>query len=237
MCFYSRIKKGEANMQLNKMIDHTKLGANVQKSQIDQLIEEAKTYDFKSVCVNPIWVSYAKEALQSTDVLVCTVIGFPHGTHTAEVKAYESIQAVKDGADELDMVINVFALKSNDLDTIKKEIKAVVKEAKGRTVKVIIETCYLTKEDIVTASKLVVECGAQFVKTSTGFGTGGATVDDVKLMKDTVKDNAEVKASGGVRTYEDALKMIEAGATRIGTSNGVDIVTKRRKEDDTNTSY
>lgn len=223
-------------MFIHKMIDHTKLGAAVNKAQIDQLIDEAKTYDFKSVCVNPIWVKYAKHQLKKTDVLVCTVVGFPHGTHTPEVKQYEASIAVSNGADELDMVINVHALKAKDYHTIKREIEGVVKEAQGRTVKVIIETCYLTPEEIVAASKLVVESKAQFVKTSTGFGTYGARVEDVKLMKDTVGTNAEVKASGGVRTYEDALKMIEAGATRIGTSNGVDIV-KRSVNHDSNTSY
>ncbi|PKK98158.1 MAG: deoxyribose-phosphate aldolase [Tenericutes bacterium HGW-Tenericutes-2] len=224
-------------MQLNKMIDHTKLGASITKAQIDQLVDEAKTYDFKSVCVNPIWVKYAKHKLKKTDVLVCTVIGFPHGTHSANVKAYEALEAVNDGADELDMVINVNALKTKDYHTILHEIKGVVAAAEKRTVKVIIETCYLTTEEIVKASELVLEAGAQFVKTSTGFGTYGARVEDVKLMKDTVKDKAEVKASGGVRTYEDALKMIEAGATRIGTSNGVDIMNKRGKTNDSNTTY
>ena len=224
-------------MQLNKMIDHTKLGANISKAQIDQLIVEAKEYDFKSVCVNPIWVKYAKHQLKRTDVLVCTVIGFPHGTHKPAVKAIEAMEAVLDGADELDMVINVFALKSKDYHTVLHEIELVVEKAQGRCVKVIIETCYLTPEEIVKASELVVQGGAQFVKTSTGFGTGGAKVEDVKLMKQTVGTNAEVKASGGVRTYEDALKMIEAGATRIGTSNGIDIIKQRRNENDTNTSY
>ncbi len=224
-------------MQLNKMIDHTKLGASISKAQIDQLIDEAKIFDFKSVCVNPIWVRYAKHQLKKTDVLVCTVIGFPHGTHNANVKAYEAVQAVQDGADELDMVINVHALKTKDYHTVLNEIKGVVEAAEKRCVKVILETCYLTAEEIVKASELVLEAGANFVKTSTGFGTYGARVEDVKLMKDTVKDKAEVKASGGVRTYEDALKMIEAGATRIGTSNGVDIINKRGKTNDSNTSY
>jgi deoxyribose-phosphate aldolase len=224
-------------MNINKMIDHTKLGASINKAQIDQLIEEAKTYDFKSVCINPIWVKYAKHQLKKTDVLVCTVIGFPHGTHVVAMKAHEAELAVKDGADELDMVINVNALKSKDYHTTLNEIKAVVEKAEGRTVKVIIETCYLTLEEIEKASLLVVEGGAQFVKTSTGFGSAGATVEHVMLMKKTVGEKAFVKASGGVRTYADALKMIEAGATRIGTSNGVDIVNQRRNENDSNTSY
>lgn len=224
-------------MDLNKYIDHTKLGANVSQAQIDQLIEEAKTYDFKSVCVNPIWVKHAAHKLKNTDVLVCTVIGFPHGTHHHLVKAYETLEATNDGADEIDMVINIHALKSKDYHTTLTEIKGVVENADGRCVKVIIETCYLTKEEIIKACELAVEAKATFVKTSTGFGTGGATIEDVKLMKKTVGLNALVKASGGVRTYEDAVKMIEAGASRIGTSNGVDIVNKRRAKNDTNTTY
>jgi deoxyribose-phosphate aldolase len=224
-------------MDLNKYIDHTKLGANVSQAQIDQLIEEAKTYDFKSVCVNPIWVKHAAHKLKNTDVLVCTVIGFPHGTHHHLVKAYETLEAINDGADEIDMVINVAALKSKDYHTTLTEIKGVVENADGRCVKVIIETCYLTEDEIVKACELAVEAKATFVKTSTGFGTGGATIEDVKLMKKTVGYDALVKASGGVRTYEDAVKMIEAGASRIGTSNGVDIVNKRRNENDTNTTY
>ncbi len=224
-------------MKLNQMIDHTKLGAAIDQAAIDKLIEEAKTYEFKSVCVNPVWVTYVKAALEKSGVLVCTVIGFPHGTHTTEVKALEAAIAVRDGADELDMVIDVNALKSGRHQDVVNDIKAVVKVAGERTVKVIIETCYLNKEDIIAASKLVVKGGARFVKTSTGFGTHGARLEDVKLMKETVGDKAEVKASGGVRTYEDALKMIDAGATRIGTSNGVDIVTQRRKQDDSNPAY
>ena len=224
-------------LELNKYIDHTKLGANVSKTQIDQLIEEAKKYNFKSICVNPIWVKYAKEQLKGTDVLVCTVIGFPHGTHTAIVKTQETLDAVINGADEIDMVINVSALKSGDYETILDEIRGVVVSAGDLVVKVIIETCYLTNEEIVKACELSVEAGAAFVKTSTGFGTAGATVEHVTLMKKTVKDEALVKASGGVRTYEDAVKMINAGASRIGTSNGVDIVLKKEKKNDTNTTY
>ncbi len=232
-----KLLKERLKMEMNKYIDHTKLGANVSKAQIDQLIEEAKTYEFKSVCINPVWVKYAAHKLKKTDVLVCTVIGFPHGTHHHLVKAYETLEAVNDGADEIDMVINVQALKSKDYHTTLQEIKGVVENADGRCVKVIIETCYLTEDEIVKACELAVEAKATFVKTSTGFGTGGATVEHVKLMKKTVKDNALVKASGGVRTFEDATKMILAGASRIGTSNGVDIVNRRSKENDTNTTY
>lgn len=223
-------------MKLNKMIDHTKLGANVTKEQIDQLIEEAKAYDFKSVCVNPIWVKYAVQKLKHSNVLTCTVIGFPHGTHQPNVKVYEAEQAILDGAEELDLVINVHALKSKDYHTVKEEIKGIVDVAEGRYVKVILETCYLTDEEIVKACEIAVKAGANFVKTSTGFGTGGATVEHVRLMKKTVGEKAEVKASGGVRTYEDAVKMVNAGATRIGTSNGVQIVTGG-ETDDSNSAY
>jgi deoxyribose-phosphate aldolase len=223
-------------MKLNKYIDHTKLGANVTKAQIDQLILEAKTYDFKSVCVNPIFVKYAKEALKDTDVLVCTVIGFPHGTHTTAVKIFETQDALNNGADEIDMVINIFDLKNDPLK-VYEEIKALKDVCGQKVLKVIIETCYLTPEEIVKASELVVKAGADFVKTSTGFGTGGATIENVKLMKETVSNKAEVKASGGVRTYEQAMAMIDAGATRIGTSNGIDIILQRRKDNDSNTSY
>lgn len=223
-------------MKLNKYIDHTKLGANVTKAQIDQLISEAKTYDFKSVCVNPIFVKYAKEALKDTDVLVCTVIGFPHGTHTTTVKIFETQDALNNGADEIDMVINIFDLKNEPLK-VYEEIKALKDVCGQKVLKVIIETCYLTPEEIVKASELVVKAGADFVKTSTGFGTGGATIENVKLMKETVSNKAEVKASGGVRTYEQAMAMIDAGATRIGTSNGIDIILQRRKDNDSNTSY
>lgn len=224
-------------MELNKYIDHTKLGANVSKADIDKLISEAREYDFKSVCVNPIWVNYCKNALSDTDVLVCTVIGFPHGSHTAIIKTQETLDAIVNGADEIDMVINVSALKAQDYETVKDEIEGVVIAAGKRLVKVIIETCYLTKAEIVKACEISLEAGADYVKTSTGFGTGGATVEDVKLMKQTVGDKALVKASGGVRTYTDAIKMIEAGASRIGTSNGVQIVSKKENENDTNTTY
>ena len=223
-------------MNLNLMIDHTKLGANVTKAQIDQLILEAKSYQFKSVCVNPIWVKYAKEQLKNSDVLVCTVIGFPHGTHHMDVKAFETKTAIEDGADEIDMVINVYALKSGDYQTVFEEIKGVVDHANGKTVKVILETCYLSDDEIKKACELSVKASAHFVKTSTGFGTGGATAHHVQLMKNTVGKQAEVKASGGVRTYEDAMLMIKHGATRIGTSNGIQIVTGGNLND-SNTSY
>ncbi|MGY3724325.1 deoxyribose-phosphate aldolase [Granulicatella balaenopterae] len=214
--------------KLSKYIDHTLLKPQATKEQILALCEEAKKYDFKSVCVNPFWVATAKKALEGSDVLVCTVIGFPLGANTAEVKAFETKEAIAQGAGEVDMVINVGALKSNDLQTVKEDIKAVVNEAKGKaTSKVIIETCLLTDEEKVTACELAKEAGADFVKTSTGFSTGGATVEDIALMRKTVGPDMGVKASGGVRSYEDAMAMIEAGATRLGASSGVAIVTNQ----------
>lgn len=223
-------------MKLNQMIDHTILGANVSQKQIDQIIHEAETHTFQSLCINPIWVRYVKERIQNEAVLVCTVVGFPHGTHLPSVKRYETEQAILDGADEIDMVINVGALKDKRYDIIHEEIKAVVEAAEGRTVKVILETCYLTDEEIVKACEIAVAEKADFVKTSTGFGTAGATEHHVRLMRETVKDKAGVKASGGIRTYEDAMKMIEAGANRIGTSRGIQIIEKGDSHD-SNTSY
>ena len=224
-------------MKVNKYIDHTILGPTVSKQDIERIVNEAIKYQFMSVCVNPIWVKYAKELLNDSDVLVATVVGFPHGTHNAEVKAFETEVAIKDGADEIDMVINVAELKAGNDNYILDEIKEVVKAAQGKTVKVIIETCYLTKEEIVRASKLVVKAKAHFVKTSTGFGTGGATVEDIELIDITVKGKAEIKASGGIRTYQDAILMIEAGATRLGASKGVEIMEGVDDDGKSNTSY
>lgn len=211
-------------MTLNKYIDHTALKPETTKEEILTLCSEAKEKDFASVCVNPTWVATAAAFLQGTDVKVCTVIGFPLGANTTAVKAFETKDAIANGATEIDMVINIGALKSKDYDLVKSDIAAVVTAAGGNTVKVIIETCLLTDEEKVAACKLAVEAKANFVKTSTGFSTGGATVEDVKLMKETVGDEAEVKASGGVRTKEDLEAMIEAGATRIGTSNALSIL-------------
>ena len=211
-------------MNLNKYFDHTYLKAVGTEKEIDNLLEQAIKYDFKSVCVNPCYVKYCREKLQNTDVLVCTVIGFPLGANTKEVKAFEAKNAIENGAQEVDMVINVGQAKAHNWEYVYEDIKAVVDAANGTLVKVILETCYLTDEEVVEACKCAMKSKAQFVKTSTGFGTGGATVERVKLMKDTVKDLLEVKASGGVRTYDDCMKMIENGATRIGTSNSVDIL-------------
>ncbi|REI19412.1 deoxyribose-phosphate aldolase, partial [Staphylococcus felis] len=194
------------------------------RDQIDRIIEEAKTYHFKSVCVNPTHVEYAAQQLEGSDVLVCTVIGFPLGASTTETKAFETRDAIAKGADEIDMVINIGALKDGRDDDVQRDIAAVVEAAQGHTVKVIIETVLLTDEEKVKASELSKAAGAHFVKTSTGFAGGGATPEDVKLMKDTVGDALEVKASGGVRNLDDFKAMLDAGATRVGASAGVQIM-------------
>ncbi|HFR3765704.1 TPA: deoxyribose-phosphate aldolase [Streptococcus suis] len=211
-------------MKLNKYIDHTILKPESTEQQVAKIIEEAKEYDFASVCVNPTWVAYAAKRLAGTEVKVCTVIGFPLGANTPAVKAFETKDAIANGADEIDMVINIGALKSQNYDLVLEDIQAVVEASGDKLVKVIIETCLLTDEEKVKACQLSQEAGADFVKTSTGFSTGGATVDDVALMRQTVGPDMGVKASGGARTYEDALAFIEAGATRIGASSGVAIM-------------
>ncbi len=211
-------------MKLNKYIDHTLLKPDASQEQIETLIEEAKKYDFASVCVNPTWVNFAAQALKTTDVKVCTVIGFPLGANTPELKAFETSDAIQNGANEVDMVINIGALKSRNFDLVERDIRAVVEAAKGTLVKVIIETCLLTDDEKVKACQIAQKAGADFVKTSTGFSTGGATVADVALMRKTVGPDMGVKASGGARSYEDALAFIKAGATRIGASSGVAIM-------------
>ncbi|OWA33270.1 deoxyribose-phosphate aldolase [Saccharibacillus sp. O16] len=212
-------------MNLASMIDHTLLRADAAESEVAKLIEEAKTYTFASVCVNPTWVAYSAERLAGSGVKVCTVIGFPLGASTPETKAFETRDAIEKGADEVDMVINVGALKSSNAELVERDIRAVVEAAAGKAlVKVIIETCLLTDEEKVLACELAVRAGADFVKTSTGFSTGGATAEDVALMRKTVGPEIGVKASGGVRSREDMEKMIAAGATRIGASSGVKIM-------------
>ncbi|WP_100402308.1 deoxyribose-phosphate aldolase [Bacillus sp. FJAT-42315] len=211
--------------QVAKMIDHTLLKADATKEEVSKLCEEAKTYEFASVCINPTWVSYASEQLKGTPVKVCTVIGFPLGAMTSEVKAFETKNAIENGAEEVDMVINIGALKDGDYETVLKDIQAVTSAAKGKALtKVIIETCLLTDEEKQKACELAVKAGTDYVKTSTGFSTGGATVADITLMCQTVGPDIGVKASGGVRSKEDAENMIKAGATRIGASSGVKIV-------------
>lgn len=206
-------------------IDHTLLKPEATQEQIVKLCKEAAEFNFASVCVNPAWVEAAAAELKDSTVKVCTVIGFPLGASTSETKAFETTDAIEKGAGEIDMVVNIGALKSGNNEVVKKDIEAVVNAAKGKAiVKVIIETALLTDEEKVTASRLSKEAGADFVKTSTGFSTGGATVADVKLMRETVGPDLGVKASGGVRSLEDVQAMIEAGATRIGASSGVQIM-------------
>ncbi|MDN4607061.1 deoxyribose-phosphate aldolase [Sporosarcina highlanderae] len=214
-------------------IDHTLLKADAKKEEIISLCEEAKTYSFASVCVNPAWVKTASEILKGTDVEVCTVIGFPLGASTTEVKAFETKDAIEKGATEIDMVINIGALKSGDDDTVGQDIAGVVDAAKGKAiVKVIIETSLLTDQEKRKACELSRAAGADFVKTSTGFSTGGATEEDVKLMRGVVGPEMGVKASGGVRSFEDMQKMINAGATRIGASSGVKIMQGLQSDSD-----
>jgi deoxyribose-phosphate aldolase len=206
-------------------IDHTLLKQEATKDQIEKLCAEAKEYTFASVCVNPTWVTLSAELLAGTPVKVCTVIGFPLGASTPKTKAFETTDAIENGAGEIDMVLNVGALKSKDIDLVKSDIEAVVQAAQGKAiVKVILETCLLTKEEIKIASQLSKEAGANFVKTSTGFSTGGATLEDVSLMRGVVGPDIGVKASGGVRSLEDVESMISAGASRIGASSGVQIM-------------
>lgn len=214
-------------------IDHTLLKQDATKSQIEVLCQEAAKYEFASVCVNPTWVAFAAELLTDSPVKVCTVIGFPLGASTTDVKAFETKDAIAKGATEIDMVLNVGALKSGLTEEVQKDIEAVVEAAKGKAiVKVILETCLLTKDEIVLASQLSKNAGADFVKTSTGFSTGGATAEDVALMKKSVGDDLEVKASGGVRSIEDFNAMVEAGATRIGASSGVLIMEGKKSDSD-----
>ncbi|MBP3504127.1 MAG: deoxyribose-phosphate aldolase [Bacilli bacterium] len=211
-------------MKVNKLIDHTILKAFATEEEVLKLCKEAVEYDFKSVCVNPVNVALAKKALEGSDVLVCTVVGFPLGANTKEIKALETLDAIKNGADEIDMVINIGKAKEHDFEYIEDEIKCVVTASAGKTTKVIIETCYLSDEEKVECCKAAKAAGATFVKTSTGFGTGGATASDIKLMRETVGAEMGVKASGGVRSFDDVKLMVENGATRIGASSGIQIM-------------
>ncbi|PGL71294.1 deoxyribose-phosphate aldolase [Bacillus sp. AFS055030] len=221
-------------MNYASLVDHTLLRADAKREEIAKLAEEAKAFSFASVCINPTWVSFASELLKDSSVKVCTVIGFPLGANTPEVKAFETTNAIENGAEEVDMVINISALKEKNDELVERDIRAVVEAAKGKAlVKVIIETCLLTDEEKVRACELAVKAGADFVKTSTGFSTGGATVEDVTLMRKTVGENVGVKASGGVRNLKDVENVVAAGANRIGTSSGVKIV----QGEEANTAY
>lgn len=214
-------------MQISKissMIDHTILKPTASIEQVIKLCEEAKEYGFASVCVNPCYVKLVSEQLKDTEINVCTVVGFPLGENISAIKAQEAACAVELGAQEIDMVINIGAMKDGKYSYVENEIGEVVKASKKALVKVILETCYLNDKEKEKACEIAKKAGAAFVKTSTGFGTGGATVGDVQLMKNIVGENMGVKASGGIGCLKDAIKMIEAGASRIGTSNGVKIM-------------
>ena len=216
---------------LSRYIDHTLLKADATENEVIKLCNEAKEYDFFSVCINPGFVEIAAKELSESNVAVCTVIGFPLGASTPETKAFETRDAIQKGAVEVDMVINISKLKDKKDEEVLKDIKAVVDAAdKKALVKVIIETCLLTDEEKERACKLAKDAGADFVKTSTGFSTGGATKEDIALMRKTVGTEMGVKASGGVRTYEDAVTMIESGATRIGASASIAIVTASKSQ-------
>ncbi len=211
-------------MERNKYIDHTLLKADATRKDIEKLCAEAKQYDFASVCVNTYWVPLCTSELKDSDVSVCCVVGFPLGAMSTQAKAFETRQAVKDGADEIDMVINIGELKNGNDEAVLRDIEAVVQAAEGAVVKVILENCLLEKEEIVRACKLCMEAKADFVKTSTGFSTGGAVLEDVRLMKETVAGKCKVKAAGGIRSKADMDAMIEAGADRIGTSAGISLL-------------
>jgi deoxyribose-phosphate aldolase len=214
------MKKG----QLAAMIDHTLLKPNAVEGDIKKICLEAKEYHFWSVCVNSTWVTAVKQFLAGSTVKVCSVVGFPLGAMSTDAKQAETRFAVRDGADEIDMVINVGLLKSGKFDAVQKDIAGVKSACDGRVLKVIIETCLLDEEEKQRACELAVKAGADYVKTSTGFSTGGAVESDIVLMRKSIPPAMGLKASGGVRTYEDAVKMINAGATRIGTSNGIAII-------------
>lgn len=213
-------------MNYNKMIDHTVLKADTPLETVKRICDEAMEYGFASVCINPCHVAYCADYLKDSDVNVCTVIGFPLGANTSATKAFETKDAIANGADEIDMVMNIGALKDKNYDLVRDDVKAVVEAANGILVKVILETCLLTEDEIKKACELCVEAKADFVKTSTGFSTRGATIEDVKIMKAAVQGKAKVKAAGGVRTHEDMVKIVEAGADRIGTSAGCSLVEK-----------
>ena len=213
-------------MNYNKMIDHTVLKADTPLETVKKICDEAMEYGFASVCINPCHVAYCADYLKDSDVNVCTVIGFPLGANTSAVKAFETKDAIANGADEIDMVMNIGALKDKNYDLVRDDVKAVVEAANGTLVKVILETCLLTEDEIKKACELCVEAKADYVKTSTGFSTRGATIEDVRIMKEAVHGKAKVKAAGGVRTPEDMVKIVAAGTDRIGTSAGCSLVKK-----------
>ena len=211
-------------MEINKYIEHTNLKANAKEEDIIKLCHEAIEYNFQSVVVNPHYITLAKECLKDTDINVVTVIGFPLGANTIETKVYETIDAIEKGADEIDMVANISAIKDHDYEYVKKEISDVFYSAEGKAVKVIIETCYLTDDEIKEMTKICNETFVNFIKTSTGYGTRGVSLEDIDIINSVKNDILEIKASGGIKTKEEAIKLIEKGVSRIGTSHGVEIV-------------
>lgn len=211
-------------MELNSYIDHTNLKSTATIKDIEKLCDEAKEYHFASVCVHPYYVTLAAELLKDSSVEICTVIGFPLGMNTTEVKVYEAINAIENGATEIDMVINVAALKNKDYEYVKEEIEEIRDSIDGRILKVIIETCYLDDKEIIKMTEICNDTFVNFIKTSTGFGTAGAKLEDIKLINDNRNEVLEIKASGGIKTIIDAEDFITAGATRLGTSNGVELM-------------
>ncbi|WP_342269225.1 deoxyribose-phosphate aldolase [Spiroplasma endosymbiont of Aspidapion aeneum] len=208
-------------MKLNKMIDHTNLKPDATQKDIEKLILEAIKYDFFAICINPSFLLFAKPKLKHTNIKICCVASFPFGTTSLEAKLAEIKWLIENGCDEIDFVINVAHVKDNQFDKIEREFSRIRETTTGHTIKVIIETCFLSKDEIVKVCKIADKCSIDFVKTSTGFAKGGATAEDVKLMKESISSKTSVKASGGIRTYDDAIKMVNAGASRIGTSQGV----------------
>ena len=216
-------------MNYNKYFDHTMLAPQATSTDIDKLIKEAIKYDFKSVCIAPSYIKYAKEQLAKTDVLICTVIGFPLGYNATSVKVYETKIALDHGADEIDMVINIGRFKNKEYEYVLNEIKAIKEVCDNKVLKVIVETALLTSQEIKTITEIVLKSGADFIKTSTGFSFRGASFEDVEIMKSIAQDKLLIKASGGIKTGEDALKMIKLGASRLGTSKTVQIIEELNK--------
>ena len=216
-------------MNYNKYFDHTMLAPQATSTDIDKLIKEAIKYDFKSVCIAPSYIKYAKEQLAKTDVLICTVIGFPLGYNATSVKVYETKIALDHGADEIDMVINIGRFKNKEYEYVLNEIKAIKEVCDNKVLKVIVETAVLTNQEIKTITEIVLKSGADFIKTSTGFSFRGASFEDVEIMKSIAQDKLLIKASGGIKTGEDALKMIKLGASRLGTSKTVQIIEELNK--------
>ncbi len=213
-------------MKLSKYIDHTDLKQDASHNDIKKLCEEAINYDFMAVCINPSFVSLAKNLLEKSNVLVCTVVGFPLGQNTTDTKVFETKQAIEDGADEIDMVINITKLKANDMKYCVNEINEIKKAAGDKVLKVIVETCLLNSKEIIRAMEFVNESNADFIKTSTGFSTSGANIEDIIIWKKIIKDNKKIKAAGGIRSHDDLLQFIKEGAHRIGTSSGIKLITK-----------